>query len=77
MITILYFARLKEIANKEEEKITWSNQTVKDLLDWLEQSYQGFSKQPIQIAVNEEYVQLDYKIKSGDRIALIPPVSGG
>ena len=77
MITVLYFAGLKEITNKEEEKINWSNQTVKELMDWIEQTYQGFSKQPIHIAVNEEYVPLDYTIQSGDMVALIPPVSGG
>lgn len=77
MITVLYFAGLKEITNKEEEKVNWSNQTVKELMDWIEQTYQGFSNQPIHIAVNEEYVPLDYMIQSGDMVALIPPVSGG
>ena len=28
-------------------------------------------------AVNEEYVQPDYPVRSGDTVALIPPVSGG
>ena len=29
------------------------------------------------VAVNEEYTVDDYKIQSGDVIAIIPPVSGG
>jgi sulfur-carrier protein len=29
------------------------------------------------VAINEEYANEDDKIKSGDIVALIPPVSGG
>jgi molybdopterin converting factor subunit 1 len=29
------------------------------------------------IAVNEDFVEPEYRIRPGDRVALIPPVSGG
>ena len=39
-----------------------------DLKDLLEK---------IRFAVNEEYVSDDYQLKGDERVALIPPVSGG
>ena len=51
--------------------------TVQELLDWAENTYPGFGKDTIHVAVNEEYALKDDVIQSGDVCAFIPPVSGG
>ncbi|MDW0108535.1 molybdopterin converting factor subunit 1 [Sporosarcina aquimarina] len=77
MIRVNYFARLRELAGKGQETLERDTMTVQELLDWAEETYPGFGKDDIQVAVNEEYALLDDVIQSGDECAFIPPVSGG
>lgn len=77
MITVQYFARLRELAGKGKEVIQREQMTVQELLDWAEETYPGFGKDSIQVAVNEEYALPGDVIQSGDECAFIPPVSGG
>ena len=51
--------------------------TVQELLHWAEDTYPGFGKDMIHVAVNEEYALKDDVIQPGDVCAFIPPVSGG
>ena len=55
---------------------------VEGLLEWLinrGESYKSvFSDLSlIRVAVNQEYVDLDHAITTGDEIAFFPPVTGG
>lgn len=77
MIHVQYFARLRELTGKSEEVITNETMTVQQLLDWAEETYPGFGKESVRVAVNEEYALQDDIIQSGDHCAFIPPVSGG
>lgn len=77
MISIQYFARLRELAGKGQETLDREQMTVQELLDWAEETYPGFGKDDIQVAVNEEYALPEDVIHSGDGCAFIPPVSGG
>ena len=77
MIQLNYFARLRELTGKSEETIKGSSMTVQDLLDWAENTYPGFGKDTIHVAINEEYALKSDVIQSGDVCAFIPPVSGG
>lgn len=77
MIRVNYFARLRELAGKGQETVERDEMTVQELLDWAEETYPGFGKDDIQVAVNEEYALPDDVIRSGDECAFIPPVSGG
>lgn len=77
MIRVNYFARLREHAGKGQETLERDTMTVQELLDWAEETYPGFGKDDIQVAVNEEYALPDDVIQSGDECAFIPPVSGG
>src|SRR5699024_11923728 len=45
MITVRYFARLKEIAGKEEEQLSLSHSTVQELITWAIQTYDGFASE--------------------------------
>jgi sulfur-carrier protein len=79
MITILYFARLKEIAGKQQEKLALQSITVQELLTWAGSAYEGFPAESgsVLVAINEEYAQPGDEILAGDTVAFIPPVSGG
>lgn len=77
MITVHYFARLRELTGKGQETLDRAPLTVEELLDWAEETYPGFGKDSIQVAVNEEYALKDDVIQAGDTCAFIPPVSGG
>ncbi|PIC83523.1 molybdopterin converting factor subunit 1 [Sporosarcina sp. P1] len=77
MITVHYFARLRELTGKGEESLDCAPLTVDELLNWAEDTYPGFGKETIHVAVNEEYALKDDVIQAGDVCAFIPPVSGG
>ncbi|KXH83863.1 molybdopterin converting factor subunit 1 [Sporosarcina sp. HYO08] len=77
MITVNYFARLRELTGKTKETIERGSMTVQELLDWAEETYPGFGKDTVHVAVNEEYALKEDVIQSGDNCAFIPPVSGG
>jgi molybdopterin converting factor subunit 1 len=52
--------------------------TIEDLKSNLFVTYPALADlRSIYIAVNNEYAESDYVLKSGDEVALIPPVSGG
>jgi molybdopterin synthase sulfur carrier subunit len=57
-------------------------ENVQSLIDWMTRRNSVSSETfcdltTIRIAVNQEYVDLDYPIKPGDEIAFFPPVTGG
>ena len=52
--------------------------TVFDLKKMLLEKYPRFADlASLQVAVNEEFAPENLPLKSGDEVALIPPVSGG
>lgn len=79
MITVRYFAALKEVTGKEEERLAIRSTTVRALIEWAGQTYDGFSNHSgfLHVAINEEYARPEDAIRSGDVVAFLPPVSGG
>ena len=79
MITIRYFARFRELTGKEQEVLPITSMTVRELQDWVKQTYAEFADYAgaVLIALNEEYARPEDIIQSGDVVAFIPPVSGG
>ena len=77
VIKVHYFARLRELTGKSEETLEKNTITVEELLSWAENTYPGFGKDTIHVAVNEEYALKSDVIQAGDVCAFIPPVSGG
>ena len=77
-ISVIYFAALREQANKREEKIDTSSQTALDLYRELQNRY-GFTldSNEITVAINDRNAPLDREVQSGDRVVFIPPVAGG
>lgn len=81
VMEVLLFGIAKDIVGTS--KIDFSNpgdmpKTVAALKDALKKSYPDFAKlSSLAIAVNSEYALDDVTLRSGDEIAIIPPVSGG
>lgn len=53
--------------------------TVGDVVSALKATYPrlGPAAEKALLAVNQEYVGADFRLRDGDELALIPPVSGG
>lgn len=79
MITVRYFAKLRDITGREEDQLSQSLRTVSELIAWAERTYEDFGNHTSStlIAVNEEYAGPHTELKAGDVVAFIPPVSGG
>ncbi len=75
-ITVKYFASLREQIGRSQDEINAANiKTVADVWDAIAKG------QPLKpntlMAVNLEYVDVDYGVKEGDEVAFFPPVTGG
>ena len=81
---ILYFSWLKEKIGLNSQEIIKpkSVETVDDLITFLKEKSEkhknAFSDlNSIKVAVNQEFSNLEQKIKEKDEIAFFPPVTGG
>ncbi|MEJ8306143.1 molybdopterin converting factor subunit 1 [Saccharibacillus sacchari] len=77
MITIFYFAGLKEAAGTAHEQADLAGRTVNELLEWVGKRYPQMPLDAVRVAINEEYALAEDVLQPGDTAALIPPVSGG
>ena len=84
MVTILYFAWVKERMDRAEEKLTLPQgvATLANLSAYLRARDPGGARafaEPtlIRAAVNQDFATPDTPIKDGDEIAFFPPVTGG
>ena len=84
MITVLYFARLREALGKSSEQVALPA-SVRDLegLRALLVARGGAWEQelapskPVRAAVNQAMAVGDVQIADGDEVAFFPPVTGG
>ena len=84
MVTLLYFASLRESVgcSREELALPSGNSTVASLLDALRSRgarwTQAFAPgKTWRVAVNQRMADLATPVKPGDEIAFFPPVTGG
>jgi sulfur-carrier protein len=79
-VTVRLFARLREIARASElARDVPEGSTAQDVWNGLATDFPelaGYSK-AVSVAVNEEYARLTARVRDGDDIAFLPPVSGG
>jgi sulfur-carrier protein len=79
-VTVYLFSIAKEMAGFEEKKLTLNDDaTIDSVYEYLIQSNSRFMdwKSTLRFAVNHEYVENDCRLRNGDEVAVIPPVSGG
>ncbi|MFJ8257969.1 molybdopterin converting factor subunit 1 [Peribacillus asahii] len=77
MITVLFFAGIREEVGMEQLQVEKQDITVAQLKEYLQTEYQLSSLQQVMVAVNESFVTEDERLKDQDTVAFIPPVSGG
>jgi molybdopterin synthase catalytic subunit len=79
-VTIHLFARLRELAGATElRRELAAGSTAGDAWRLLATEFPAVAsyEQSISCAVNEEYARLATPLTDGDRVAFLPPVSGG
>ncbi|AKS66478.1 molybdopterin synthase small subunit [Staphylococcus schleiferi] len=75
---VLYFAEIKELLGQSEETFHFDHPiAVTALKQHLYQNYPAIQGKKFQVAINEDFAQVDDVIQPNDVVALIPPVSGG
>jgi sulfur-carrier protein len=84
MITVIYFARLREALGKASEQIALPAgvsdlESLRELLRkrggaWAEELA---DKGPVRAAVNQDMARGNTAVCDGDEIAFFPPVTGG
>ena len=82
MVTVKYFASLKQMAGKEEDQFNVNEgTTLEQLSELIEKSVPQLGnmvrEKKVIISLNYDVVPLDTVVKDGDEIALLPPFSGG
>lgn len=78
-IILHFFSHIREITGKETMIVEGMNLTPGSLFFELKKMYpklKGFERK-CAVAVNMEYSSWDTKLKDGDEVSFIPPVSGG
>lgn len=82
-ITVLYFAKIRAIMGVARDSFDVGPDEQPTVQQFLTETLLPArpALRPLlescAIAVNEEYVSAEQTLKSGDRLAIIPPVSGG
>lgn len=83
MVTLLYFASLREVVGiSREELALQGNATVSSLVEALRQRSGRWTEafapgKTWRVAVNQQMANLATPVKPGDEIAFFPPVTGG
>ncbi len=76
MITIRYFASLREQLGKAREEIEpAAGMTALDA--WKSANAGSVPPDNVLVAINQSYASLDSPVDSGDEVAFFPPVTGG
>ena len=79
-VTVRLFAGYRERAGKGRLSLSLpAEATVGALAAEVARRHPGLTDEPdaLVVAVNDEYRDHDFKLRDGDEVALIPPVSGG
>lgn len=79
-IEVLLFAQLREALGVDRMTVSLHGEgTVDDVIRMVAEQpgWDAVSSIPLRVAVNERIVERDQRLTSGDRVALLTPVSGG
>jgi len=79
-VTVRCFAALRELVGWSSRSMSLeAGATVGSLLDRLGEEHAGIAdyRGRMLTAVNREYAREEARLRDGDEVALLPPVSGG
>ena len=79
-IRVLFFGVLKDLAGRANDSLSLpESATLEDVLSHYEQAIPRLKDllPSLALSVNQEYAAPDAKLRQGDEVALLPPVSGG
>ncbi len=79
-VHVLFFGMLKDLAGKSDDTLELrEGATVGDVLAYCESQIPRLkdAMASLAIAVNQHYAGAETALRSGDEVALLPPVSGG
>ena len=79
-VTIRLFARLRELAGASElTREVPDGSTAMDVWSALAREFPPLAdySKTIAVAVNEDYARPSTRVRDGDEVAFLPPVSGG
>lgn len=84
VVTILYFARLREVLDKTDEELVIPDgvQSIGDLTAFLRGRGGAWATElgvgkAVRVAVNQDMADADTPVTGGEEIAFFPPVTGG
>ena len=75
-IHLSWFGHLSELRGLRDETFRTKTATAGALLQELSRRH-GFDLSTTRLAVNDEFASGDQALRPGDKIALLPPFSGG
>ena len=79
-VRVLFFGMLKDAAGKQSDTLDLpEGSSVAGVLEYYGSRVPALKEMlpSVALAVNQQYAGAETKLKSGDEIALLPPVSGG
>ncbi len=77
-VTVCYYGLLAGRRGLAEERVTRASETPARLYAELDREHAlGLAIHDFRVAVNDEFVSWDHPLAEGDRIAFLPPMSGG
>ncbi len=81
-ITIQYFGVLKDRVGLDQEEIAWESGNTESLLALLKSRSPDWAEalapeRVFRVVVNDEIVYQTTDLQKGDRVAILPPVTGG
>lgn len=77
-IKVLYFAQLADLAGKSEEEREIDHSSPGELYREVREDYRfPHDFRQIQVAVNDRLSSHGTSLQEGDRIAFLPPMTGG
>ena len=79
-VRVLFFGVLKDLVGRDSDEISLPDHaTAADVLQHYQERFQHKNGiwSSIAISVNQEYAVREARLRPGDEIALLPPVSGG
>jgi molybdopterin synthase catalytic subunit len=77
-IRVLFFGMLKDFAGRASDLLSLpENATLGDVLRHYEHDIPRELMGSLAMSVNQEYASRDARLRQGDEVALLPPVSGG